>query len=283
MSVAEFFYTTVLKPPLLKSIANKVILALLPKSVKVGNATIVINPNDPVVSGALTFGVYEKSEIAFMQRILKPGAIMLDIGANVGLYSALGGLALGEKGRIIAFEPDPESRKYLKQTIDANALSNTEVISAAASNNNGTTQLFISTNNRGDNRLYENQNADVAVDVATVRIDDVLNERNIDAVDIIKIDVQGFEGYVIEGMEQTLKNSQRLQMLMEFWPEGLSSAGTNPLDLLNRLESFGLSLFELKEKGNFTPIDDKEIFIKRYPGRAYTNLVVLGPNSELNL
>lgn len=265
MSITEFVYTSVLKPPLLKTIANKVILALLPRTVSIKNAKVVLNPNDPVVSGALTFGVYEKHEIEFMLRACKPGQIMLDIGANVGLYTAISGLALESNGKVFAFEPDPESLRFLEQTVAENGLKNVNIVKSAASNANGITQLHTCSSNRGDNRLYDNKNSDGSVEVKTISIDNYLVDQKIVSVDTIKIDVQGFEGYVIDGMENTLRNSPKLQMLMEFWPLGLLSAGTNPHELLQKLSDTGLTLYELKEKGDFIPIKDRAEFVNRFP------------------
>jgi len=63
MSVAEFIYTVLLKPPPLRRAANGVIRALLPQRVRLDAASVWLNPQDPVVSGALTFRVYERGEI----------------------------------------------------------------------------------------------------------------------------------------------------------------------------------------------------------------------------
>ena len=101
-------------------------------------------------------------------------------------------------------------------------------------------------------------------------------------MDVIKIDVQGFEGQVISGMEKILKESQNLRMLMEFWPKGLEDAGSDSEQLLIKLESLGLRVYELKSKGNFVRILNKREFIERFPERAYTNLVVLGSGVELD-
>jgi FkbM family methyltransferase len=281
MNLAEFIYTTVLRPPLIQSLANKLILAILPTSVRVGNATVIINPHDPVVSGALTLGVYEKREISFMQRVCKPGQVMVDVGANVGLYTAIAGVALGPSGRIIALEPDPESFSFLEKTVSANRLTNTQIVKAAASCANGMTRLFTSSRNRGDNRLYQSEVADGCVEVETLRLDDYFEAHGVAAVDIIKIDVQGFEGHVIEGLEKTIRRSPQLQMLMEFWPLGLSSAGTNPVELLQRLDNLGLEMYEVKDRGDFIPVTDRNEFVSRFRGREYTNLVLLGPDSDL--
>jgi FkbM family methyltransferase len=275
--VAEFIYTTLLKPPFIRAIANRLILSVLPPTVVIGGATVVINQRDPVISGALALGVYENSEIAFMRRVCAPGQVVLDIGANVGLYTAIAGTTVGPTGRVVAFEPDPESALLLEQTVRANNLHNVRVVQAAASDRNGRGELFLSHTNRGDNRLHPSAPSSEPIDVECIRLDDYLAaEEPGSVVDIIKMDVQGFEGHVIEGLEKTLQCSPRLKILMEFWPEGLSSAGTDPLDLLERFERSGLALFELKSDGDVDPVMDKRQLIDRLKGRKYASLVLLG-------
>ena len=281
MTITEFIYTKLLKPPLLKSFANKIILFLLPKSINVGGAIVVLNPRDPVVSGALTFRIYEKNEIAFFKRILEPGQTMLDIGANVGLYTAIGGKVIGPSGKIICFEPDLQSLGFLKKTVSKNQLDFAEIINAAASDQSGTARLHVSNSNRGDNRLYANDFSDESFEVETLRIDNLLLDKGVAKVDVVKIDVQGFEGQVISGMEKILKVSKNLRMLMEFWPKGLEDAGSDAEEMLSKLESLGLRVYELKSKGSFEKIANKRDFIERFPGRSYTNLVVLGSDVEL--
>ncbi|SVC76482.1 uncharacterized protein METZ01_LOCUS329336, partial [marine metagenome] len=87
-----------MRPWPLRQLTNWTIRKLLPKSVRRGDATIVLNPRDPVVSGALFFGVYEKSETNFIQHTLKPGMTVLDVGANIGYYTALAARRVGPNG-----------------------------------------------------------------------------------------------------------------------------------------------------------------------------------------
>src|SRR3954454_7147659 len=104
MTSAEYIYTVVLRPRLLKTAANAVIKAFLPKSVRIGAAEVCINPSDPVISGALTLGVYERDEIALFRSLYDPRRTFIDVGANVGLYTAL---ALSDQrgvGRILSLE-----------------------------------------------------------------------------------------------------------------------------------------------------------------------------------
>lgn len=273
MGIAEFVYSVILKPRPLRAIANTVIRGVLPTSVRYGDVAIALNPKDPVISGALALRVYEKAEMAFLRRTFKPGSVVLDVGANVGLYTAMAGVAVGPSGRVIALEPDPESYAHLQKTIALNSLSNVQAINAAASLTNGVNTLFTSSNNRGDNRLYNNELCDGSVEVQTVCLDDYLPTLGVHSLDVIKMDVQGYEGHVIAGLEKTILRSGQIVVLMEFWPDGLSRAGTDPKQLLDQLESFGLSLQELSNGGDTRPISDKLDLIRSFPGRKYTNIV----------
>jgi FkbM family methyltransferase len=272
MGIAEFVYTTVLKSSPLRKTTNAIIKSILPRQVRFGSAVTVLNPNDPVVSGALAFRIYEKSETAFLKRTFFPGMVFLDIGANVGYYTALAGHAAGPAGRVLALEPDPESFTYLTQTIHANRLTNVTSFQLAASDQVGSAQLYISANNRGDNRLYANELASDVVTVGTTTVDALLQQVGI-AVDVIKMDVQGAEGQVLNGMKGMLAQSRPITLLTEFWPDGLRKAKTEPQQFLSTIESLGLRMHELRPDGSLSPIADTEALVARYPGRKYTNIV----------
>src|ERR1700689_999285 len=109
MHVAEFVYTVMLRPKPLKAMANAVIRWCIPSRLKRHGAVILLNQQDAVVSGAITFGVYERAETAFFCAVCRPGMTFLDIGANIGYYAALASGRLGPHGRMIRLEPDPEN------------------------------------------------------------------------------------------------------------------------------------------------------------------------------
>jgi FkbM family methyltransferase len=279
MTAAEFVYTVILRPKPLKALANGIIRRLLPERLKIAGAIVVLNPKDPVVSGALTFGVYEKPETKFFTAVCKNGMTFLDVGANIGYYSGLAIARVGP-GKVIALEPDPENFGYLQRTVEANQATNTVCCQIAAGAAKGTATLYASSSNRGDNRLYANSLADQTVEVEVDTVDAILDELRVGPVDLIKIDVQGFEGQVVSGMRQTILRSPRLTLLMEFWPFGLESAGTQPVALLEELESLDLKLFELTPKARLVPLIDKPDLTRRYHGRRYTNIVAFRGNAE---
>ena len=120
MSFAEFIYTEVLKPKPLKALANAVLLRIIPETIQVGPATLHLDLTDPVVSGALTLRVFEPSELAFFQKYCRGNMTLVDIGANVGLYTALAMHQLDSNGRIVTFEPHPQTYAFLQKNIAAN-------------------------------------------------------------------------------------------------------------------------------------------------------------------
>lgn len=272
-SIAEFTYTVVLKPRPLRWMTNAVIPFCLPKQLAIDGVQVVLNPNDPVVSGALTFGVYEKPESHFFRAVCQPGMNVLDIGANVGYYTALAIKASQGQGRIVALEPDPENFRLLEATVAANRASNVTCINGAAADHPGEMTLFTSSENRGDNRLYESKLSNGSVRVKTYTIDGLMDQLGMPSLDFVKIDVQGFEGRVFDGMRETLKRSPALTVLTEFWPFGLRSAGSDAAVMLSNLEEAGFTLYHLTAAGTVEPLANKEKLIRDYPGRRYTNLV----------
>ena len=271
--LAEFVYCYLLRPWPLRQLTNWTIRKLLPKQVEIHGATVVLNPTDPVVSGALHFGVYEKAETRFFQSACRDGMTFLDVGANLGYYTALAARAVGPNGRVLAVEPDPDSFGYLEQTIAANAVGNVEAFPVAASDAPATLPLYISTDNRGDNRLYASGEDRPQVEVAARPLDALLRENKIDTVDLIKIDVQGYEPKVIAGLRETIAASPNLTLLTEFWPQGIDEAGEDANEFLQTLRELGLTLHELQPDGSLAELTDDTDLIARHQGRRYTNLI----------
>ena len=271
--LAEFVYCYLLRPWPLRQLTNWTIRQLLPKQVDIHGATVVLNPTDPVVSGALHFGVYEKAETRFFQSACRDGMTFLDVGANLGYYTALAARAVGPNGRVLAVEPDPDSFGYLEQTIAANAVGNVEAFPVAASDAPAMLPLYISTDNRGDNRLYASDEERPQVEIEARPLDALLRENKIETVDLIKIDVQGYEPKVIAGLRETIITSPNLTLLTEFWPQGMTEAGGDANEFLQTLRELGLTLHELKPDGSLAELTDDTDLIARHQGRRYTNLI----------
>ena len=278
MTLAEFVYTILLKPRLLRRGANRVIRALLPERVRVGEAMVCLNPNDPVVSGALTFGVYERGEIAVFRSRFRQDMVFVDVGANVGLYSAIALSTPGFRGRVLAIEPDRESRLYLQKTIESSgARPGTALIcELAASERPETLTLYRNPENKGDNRVYPDPLLDGGVTVAADSLDNICRRHGISAAQFIKIDVQGAEALVVRGASGLLAASADCILMTEFWPYGLARCGADGLEYLEMLRDLGFRLYEvLDERGGLAPVSNPRALVERTQGRRYANLVGL--------
>ncbi|HSG88522.1 MAG TPA: FkbM family methyltransferase [Pseudomonadales bacterium] len=277
MTVAEFIYTVLLRPRPLRSLANATLRRLLPATRTLRGAVVHLNPDDPVISGALTLGVYERDEIDFFCRHLEAGMTFVDVGANVGLYSALAARRLGPRGRLLSIEPDPDSLHWLHRTLAANdgaEAPGTSLFEGAVADAPGRLTLYRNLDNRGDNRIYEDPMCDAPVTVVASTLDALADAHGLDAVDFLKIDVQGAEPKVLAGGRALLARSADCILMSEFWPEGMRACGGDAGAYLADLEALGFRLFEPHGR-ELRPIGDHAALIERCQGRAYANLVGL--------
>lgn len=285
MSFAEYIYTEVLKPKPLKALTNAILLHIIPETIQIGQATLHLDLGDPVVSGALTLRVFEPSELAFFQKYCRGKMTLVDIGANVGLYTALAIHQLDPTGRIVTIEPNPQSYTFLQKNIAANrtapkACSRIDALNMAAAPERGQKELRLNPENHADNRLYHGtyqgkiENWD-CLPVEGKPVDEVLAELDIEEVNFVKIDIQGYEQKAISGFQETLTRSQNVFLMSEFWPKGLEEAGGSAAEYLQMLRDVGFTLYELKEKprGKVVPLEDWDQLIARLPERKYTNLI----------
>ncbi len=285
MSAAEFIYTVLLKPPLLRRGANFILTSMLPRTIRVKGATIHLNPSDPVVSGALTLRSYEKEEIDFFVKWFQPGMTFVDVGANVGLYTGLA-LHISADARILCIEPDKNSSLYLKRTIQSNRAteqqSNVTVCHVAASDDQGKLILYKNSQNKGDNRIYADPLCDERETIESDTLDNICERAGVESINYLKVDVQGAEFKVFSGAKRILSQSSDCIVMTEFWPYGLKQCGFTPHLYLSLLQELGFTLYELSGK-TLEEIKDFDDIISRSPGRVYRNLIGLKGESSLKL
>lgn len=273
MSPSEFLYTVLLRPRPLRKLANATLRAILPKVARIHGAKIALNPRDPVVSGALTLGVYEREEIAFFRRHFEPSMTLADVGANVGLYTGLALATPKFSGTILSIEPDVDSRSYLEKTIAANPVrspARAQMIASAVSDRSGRVPFYRNPENHGDNRLYADPVLQESGTVTTETLDQICQNQEIGALDFLKIDVQGAEARVLAGAKNILAASSRVILMTEFWPHGLTRCGSDPQEYLRLLEARGFILHHAN--GQPLQTSEQKKLIQGCTGRRYINL-----------
>jgi FkbM family methyltransferase len=188
----------------------------------------------------------DRSERAILKEISRPGMTVLDVGANIGIYTSFMAKIVGEKGRVYAFEPSPHNFSLLKKY---NNQSNITLVQAAIGGTTGQIALYISDKLNVDHRTYETGEKRKRIDVPSHRLDDYLQNKK---VDFIKMDIQGFEYWALLGMENILRSNHNIKILMEFWPYGLIKAKSSPEELLTFLHKLGFQT-ELIEDNHRKP------------------------------
>lgn len=150
---------------------------------------------------AYWFGTYEVSRIRAFANMVAQGAVVYDVGANVGIYSLLASLRAGPSGRVYAFEPLEHNLQYLRRHISLNNAQNCTVLAEAVCNKEGTRSFSAAPFASSMARLAPNGE----MRVSCTTLDGCLyGTRRLRAPDIIKIDVEGAELEVLEGSYRTL-------------------------------------------------------------------------------
>lgn len=193
------------------------------------------------------YGAYksraDRAERELLYQNLTPGAVVVDAGANIGIYSQFLASCVGASGVVHTFEPDPENFARLHGALVQ--FPNVKLNRLAVSDRTGESTLYVSENLNVDHRTYPTAGEDRrAISIHSTRLDDYFQLG--DHVDVIKLDVQGFELHALQGAQRVLEENANVKILFEFWPYGLQQAGNSANELLAFLEERDFSIFLIK-------------------------------------
>ena len=173
----------------------------------------------------------DRAERGMIRRLLRPGDVAVDIGANIGSYARFMSRRVGPNGKVFAFEPSADNFERLVRTVGS--LGNVEPIKAAVGNATGPLTLYESDELNVDHRAYDPGGARRLIEVDCYRLDDYFEPGQ--RVDFVKMDIQGFEYQALQGMRGVLEANEGITLLLEYWPLGLTRADTQPHQLIELL------------------------------------------------
>lgn len=187
----------------------------------------------------------EREEIDLMKNTIKPGDVVVDVGANIGFYTLLFSDLVGSKGKVYAFEPEPENFEHLRKL--CNGRNNIKLVNAAVSDKSGSINLYLSSELNVDHYTFKGKEERNVVKVRSVSLDKYFNKRR--KIDFVKIDTQGFEYNVLTGFKRTARRLKKLIIFCEVVPERLKQNVFTKDRLFNRLKNWG---FTIKRIGKVT-------------------------------
>jgi FkbM family methyltransferase len=181
-------------------------------------------------------GSFEPNEFAFVDRVLKPGMVFIDVGANDGYYTLFAARRVGPNGKVIAVEPSSRERAHLQRNLGRNGLDNVQVVAAALGAEAGFVDLHLAHGvHAGHNTLGDFAHDDV-VRASSERVpldtlDAVVARQGLSRVDMVKIDVEGGEAGVVAGARKVLATARPV-LLMELNERALHAQGQSAETLL---------------------------------------------------
>jgi FkbM family methyltransferase len=189
-------------------------------TVSLPNFKILIDRHDHFIGrGIKSDGVYEPHVAQALERILHPGGTFVDVGANIGYFSLLASTLVGPGGKVLAFEPMEENIVLFRKSVRLNQFHNIHIFQKAVLNKNGMVHMILwDRRNSGSFHILNNPYWEETIyEVEAVKLDDFLSGER---VDVIKVDVEGSEGLVFQGMIETIRRYHPI-LILEFTPLGL--------------------------------------------------------------
>lgn len=191
-------------------------------------------------------GRFDPNELSLLSRVLSPGMVMVDAGANEGLYTLVAASRLGGSGAVLAFEPSPREFARLSANCRLNRFENVRLFPLALSDRNGTAALAIADTEHSLQNVLGDLPANVKlrrrVAVPLARLDDVPGIAELRRLDVLKMDVEGAEHALLRGGEVTIRKHRPL-ILFEYSDDLLKQQGSSSAALLAVLNGWGYRIY----------------------------------------
>lgn len=205
-----------------------------------------LDPSDIGLSKELLLsGTREELQTKIIKEMVKKGMVVLEIGANLGYYALIEASIIGKEGKIYAIEPVPRNFEILNKNIDINGYRDTvDTFCVAASSQCGTSVIKLTEESNRNTMLHDSnimsdwmRNHVIEekmvgdLEVNTITIDEFLKDK--EKIDMLRMDIEGYEVEAFKGMSDTLKNVDSLIIALEVHPQLFK----NPQDTIGKLMS----------------------------------------------
>lgn len=198
------------------------------------------------------FGIWEPNLTHWMVQRLAPGDTFIDVGANVGYYSLLASQLVGKHGAVVAIEASPAIFKTLQGNLALNYTENVRAVNVAVYDSNTVLKVFRGSEYEvGQTTILESEAVKlgfhIECEVTAAPLSAILRRQEMQNARLIKVDVEGAEWSVVQGMRPLLNSSRTdLEIIIEINPARLAQRGKKPEDLLNILLDAGFYAYRLE-------------------------------------
>ena len=228
-------------------------------------------PIDPESLEVVIEKDFYKPELLAMERLVKKGDTVIDIGANIGLFTVFLSKLVGPKGHLYAFEPILDTYWRMRENLALNRCDNAAAYQQALSNKNGTATMNVFPEGYGAWNTFGTPKFGEIIAVSKesvplIKLDSFAKRENLKKVDFLKIDVEGYEYDVLQGARDMLANNRVKYLSFEISEIPLKGAGRKGEDIFNILKSHGYLAYEYDHKINKFkgPIDTSDAYYQNF-------------------
>jgi len=206
--------------------------------IKMDGYKLIFNPTALSITLFSNAGDRDHDE-DFLKKILKEGDTYVDIGANIGTLVLCASQLVGSKGKVVAIEAHPRTFGYLSQNVALNGFTNIKLLNYAVGDKDG--MLSFSDSNTDDqNKVIGSNGSGIIIPVK--KLDALLKQER--HITLLKIDVEGFEKFVVGGATEMLKRTD--VVLFESWDQHFLNYGYTVGELIDLFEDTGFKVFNIK-------------------------------------
>ncbi len=226
-----------------------------------GDIKITLALDEHMSSQIFWYGSYNRDILIVLDRILKPGMVVVDIGSNIGEITLFAAKHVGRSGRVYAFEADGDIADRLGSTVAANEFSQVVIVPHGVSDHVGSAPIFgikgvfsDGSRNTALTTLYASEiRSRVINTIPLTTLDTYFQEAAPDRIDVVKIDIEGAELPALRGSRRVLER-YRPWLIIEVQAETSGTAGYAQGDILSFLKGFGYRFEIIGRKGKMRPV-----------------------------
>lgn len=207
-----------------------------------------IGTNDILAYRVWNERTFEPAVRRAIEKILRTGMNVVDIGANIGYYAILAARLIGPKYRVLAVEPQPGVVQKLSRNIALNGIPNIDVASVALTDTEGPIRFLVPKagwESHGSMRSNGTFAPEETITVPGQRLDQLLQERGLASVGLIKMDAEGAELPIINGARELLSSPRKPYIVFESAEVNSRPFGYTVFDLLHTIHQFGYEIQQL--------------------------------------
>jgi FkbM family methyltransferase len=220
-----------------------------PQQIDLGNKTHMWGPNE---WEAIRLKAHEKPVMDLLAQIVRPSWVVYDIGANLGVYSIQFSRQVGQHGFVYCIEANPVCVYFLRANLEYNRISNCEILPVALSDIHRQIDFTINYSNSAlgvtQNSPFYASKVGHDITVQGYSLDELIDEYHLKKPDLIKIDIEGAEGYAVKGMQKTIAQDRPL-ILVEV--HGRTAAEMT----FRELGKMGYHFQDISSQNQFTNVD----------------------------